>query len=68
MCFILRQPLFCISFPICFTIKSKVDRTQLMSYILLVIGFTLLIKGADTFVSRAVSIANIFYVPSLVIN
>lgn len=39
-----------------------------MSYILLVIGFTLLIKGADTFVSRAVSIANIFYVPSLVIN
>lgn len=39
-----------------------------MSYILLVIGFTLLIKGADTFVWRASSIANIFHVPSLVID
>lgn len=39
-----------------------------MSYILLVIGFILLIKGADTFVSGASSIAKIFHVPSLVIG
>ncbi len=39
-----------------------------MSYILLLIGFLLLIKGADTFVSGSSSIAKIFNVPSLIIG
>ncbi|MBO3445184.1 calcium/sodium antiporter [Clostridium sp. CCUG 7971] len=39
-----------------------------MSYILLLIGFILLIKGADAFVSGSSSIAKIFNVPSLIIG
>lgn len=39
-----------------------------MSYIILIIGFVLLIKGADIFVSGASSIAKIFNVPSLIIG
>lgn len=39
-----------------------------MSYILLIIGFLLLIKGADTFVVGSSSIAKIFNVPSLIIG
>lgn len=39
-----------------------------MSYIILIIGFVLLIKGADVFVSGASSIAKIFNVPSLIIG
>lgn len=39
-----------------------------MNYILLIIGFLLLIKGADTFVSGSSSIARIFNVPSLIIG
>lgn len=39
-----------------------------MSYILLIIGFLLLIKGADTFVVGSSSIAKIFNVPTLIIG
>lgn len=39
-----------------------------MSYILLIIGFLFLIKGADSFVSGSSSIAKIFKVPSLIIG
>lgn len=39
-----------------------------MSYILLIIGFLLLIKGADAFVSGSSSIAKTFNVPSLIIG
>lgn len=39
-----------------------------MSYILLIIGFLLLIKGADTFVVGSSSIAKIFKVPTLIIG
>ncbi len=39
-----------------------------MSYILLIIGFLFLIKGADSFVSGSSSIARIFKVPSLIIG
>lgn len=39
-----------------------------MNYILLIIGFLLLIKGADAFVSGSSSIARIFKVPSLIIG
>lgn len=39
-----------------------------MSYVLLLIGFILLIKGADVFVSGASNIAKIFHVPSLIIG
>ncbi|MEG1311721.1 MAG: calcium/sodium antiporter [Romboutsia sp.] len=39
-----------------------------MSYILLIVGFLLLIKGADSFVSGSSSIAKIFNVPSLIIG
>lgn len=39
-----------------------------MSYLLLGIGFILLIKGADLFVSGTSTIAKIFHVPSLVIG
>ncbi len=39
-----------------------------MSYILLVVGFVLLIKGADFFVEGSSSIAKMFKVPSLIIG
>jgi len=39
-----------------------------MAYIFLIIGFLLLIKGADTFVIGSSSIAKIFNVPSLIIG
>ncbi|MCR8745019.1 calcium/sodium antiporter [Romboutsia lituseburensis] len=39
-----------------------------MSYILLIVGFLLLIKGADTFVVGSSSIAKIFNVPTLIIG
>lgn len=39
-----------------------------MSYILLIIGFLFLIKGADAFVSGSSSIAKSFNVPSLIIG
>lgn len=39
-----------------------------MNYILLLIGFLLLIKGADGFVSGASSIAKKFRIPSLLIG
>ncbi|MGL4913926.1 MAG: calcium/sodium antiporter [Romboutsia sp.] len=39
-----------------------------MSYVLLVAGFLLLIKGADTFVVGSSSIAKIFKVPTLIIG
>ncbi len=39
-----------------------------MVYILLIIGFILLIKGADGFVSGASSIAKRFNIPSLIIG
>ncbi|HSQ88242.1 calcium/sodium antiporter [Romboutsia sp.] len=39
-----------------------------MSYILLIIGFLLLIKGADMFVVGSSSIARIFKVPTLIIG
>lgn len=39
-----------------------------MSYILLIIGFVLLVKGADTFVVGSSSIARIFKVPTLIIG
>ncbi|MDK2585104.1 calcium/sodium antiporter [Romboutsia sedimentorum] len=39
-----------------------------MNYILLIIGFLLLIKGADTFVVGSSSIARIFKVPTLIIG
>lgn len=39
-----------------------------MSYIILVVGFVLLIKGADFFVEGSSSIAKMFKVPSLIIG
>ena len=36
-----------------------------MSYVLLVVGFFLLIKGADFFVEGSSSIAKMFRVPSI---
>lgn len=39
-----------------------------MSYILLIIGFALLIKGADFFVDGSSSVAKMFRVPSLIIG
>ncbi len=39
-----------------------------MSYVLLIIGFGLLIKGADTFVDGASSIAKTFKIPTLIIG
>lgn len=39
-----------------------------MNYIFLIIGFLILIKGADAFVSGSSSIARIFKVPSLIIG
>ena len=39
-----------------------------MSYVLLIAGFLLLIKGADTFVVGSSSIAKIFKVPTLIIG
>ena len=39
-----------------------------MVYVLLIIGFLLLIKGADVFVAGSSSIAKIFNVPSLIIG
>ena len=39
-----------------------------MSYVLLIIGFLLLIKGADLFVSGASSIAKTFKIPTLIIG
>ncbi len=39
-----------------------------MSYVLLIIGFLLLIKGADLFVSGASSIAKILKIPTLIIG
>lgn len=39
-----------------------------MSYILLIVGFVLLIKGADFFVDGSSSVAKMFRVPSLIIG
>lgn len=39
-----------------------------MAYILLIIGFVLLVKGADTFVDGSVGIAEKFKIPSLIIG
>lgn len=39
-----------------------------MSYLLLIIGFILLVKGADFFVDGAVFVANKFKIPSIVIG
>ena len=39
-----------------------------MSFILLIVGFLLLIKGADLFVEGAASIAKKFNVPAMVIG
>lgn len=39
-----------------------------MAYILLIIGFVLLVKGADFFVDGSSSIAQIFHIPTLIIG
>lgn len=39
-----------------------------MSYLLLVLGFVLLVKGADFFVDGSSSVAKILKVPSIVIG
>ena len=39
-----------------------------MTYILLVIGFILLVKGADYFVDGSSSIAQIFHIPTVIIG
>lgn len=39
-----------------------------MAYILLVIGFILLVKGADFFVDGSSSIAQVFHIPTLIIG
>jgi len=47
---------------------KRIRKVVYMSYILLIIGFLLLIKGADTFVVGSSSIARIFKVPTLIIG
>lgn len=42
--------------------------SQILPYILLLIGFVLLVKGADFFVEGSSSIAKIFKIPSIVIG
>ena len=39
-----------------------------MMYVLLIIGFVLLIKGADVFVDGSVGVAKKFHIPSFIIG
>ncbi len=39
-----------------------------MDYILLIIGFVLLIKGADYFVEGSSSVAKLMHIPSIIIG
>ena len=41
---------------------------MLMAFLLLIVGFVLLVRGADTFVDGAVSVARRFHIPSIVIG
>ena len=41
---------------------------MLMTFLLLIVGFVLLVRGADTFVDGAVSIARRFRIPPIIIG
>lgn len=48
--------------------KMKVKEEKSMSYVLLILGFVLLIKGADFFVDGSSSVAKILKVPTIIIG
>ena len=53
-----------------FLLKKKVGKImgQLLNYVILIVGFVLLIKGADYFVDGSSSLAKRFHIPSIVIG
>ena len=48
--------------------KTKEDKGEKMDYILLLLGFLLLIKGADAFVDGSSSVAKILKIPTIIIG
>lgn len=50
------------------SIKIKVNRRSVMSYVLLIIGFVILVKGADYFVEGASEIAAVMKIPPILIG